>query len=40
MILVRRILHLRGLMGDSLKTRASWMTVVLSWKKTPTGHWV
>lgn len=37
MIFVRSILHFRGLMGDSLKTRASCMTVVLSWKKTPTG---
>jgi hypothetical protein len=38
MILVRRIRHFRGLMGDSLKTRASWKTEVLSCQKRPTGR--
>jgi hypothetical protein len=38
MIFVRRILHFRGEMGVSLKTRASWMMVDLSWKKTPVGR--
>ena len=34
---VARTLHLRGEMGDSLNTRASWNTEVLSCQKKPTA---